>query len=118
MKFAFRSAAVAVVLAGSSLMLVPSASAAAVVESTGSTRCGSVVWAKQSSWAPGTKLKYRWFRNGIRISNVWISGYKTRSADCGKTVIVTVTGTKAGKSTTKMAGTFYVRSRALSSPNQ
>lgn len=118
MKFAFRSAAVAVVLAGSSLMLVPSASAATVVESTASTRCGSVVWADQSGWATGTKLKYRWFRNGVRISDVWIGGYKTRSGDCGKTVTVTVTGIKAGKSVTKTGGTFKVRSRALSSPNQ
>lgn len=118
-KFAFRSAAVAVVLAGSSLLLVPSASAApAVVESTATTRCGSVVWANQSGWAAGTNLKYRWFRNGVRISDVWLGGYKTRSGDCGKTVTVTVTGTKAGKSTTKTAGTFKVRSRALSDPNK
>lgn len=119
MKSAIRSAAVAVVLAGSSLMLVPSASAApAVVESTATTRCGSVVWANQSGWATGTKLKYRWFRNGVRISDVWLGGYKTRSGDCGKTVTVTVTGTKDGKSITRAGGTFYVRSRALSDPNQ
>ncbi len=77
-----------------------------------------MVWANQSGWATGTKLKFRWFRNGVRISDVWIGGYKTRSADCGKTVTVTVTGTKDGKLITKSGGTFKVRSRALSSPNQ
>jgi hypothetical protein len=99
-------------------MLVPSANAATVAEATASTRCGAVVWANQSGWATGTKLKFRWFRNGVRISDVWIGGYKTRSADCGKTVTVTVTGTKDGKLITKSGGTFKVRSRALSSPNQ
>lgn len=120
MKNAFRSAAVAVVLAGSSLMLVPAASAAptAVVQSTPTVRCGSNVFADQSGWAKGTTLKYRWYRNGVRISDHWIWGYKTRSGDCGKTVTVTVTGTKSGKSITKLGGTFKVRSAALSSPNQ
>ncbi len=70
-------------------------------------KAGTVLKADSSGWAKGTVLKYRWTRNGATVATT--PTYKTRAADKGKTIAVTVTGTKAGHSTTKAAKQYSVR---------
>ena len=44
-------------------------------------------------------LSYQWKRGGTAISGATSATYKTVSADAGKAITVTVTGTKAGYTT-------------------
>jgi hypothetical protein len=74
-----------------------------------STRVGSTLKADKSGWAKGTVLKYRWLRNGVPISGATSATYKVRTADKGKKVTVRVTGTKAGRTTSKVGRTYNVR---------
>ncbi|UNK47322.1 fibronectin type III domain-containing protein [Arthrobacter sulfonylureivorans] len=50
--------------------------------------------ASTGSWTAGTKLSYQWKRDGQTIKGATRSSYKLATADVGKRVTLTVTGTK------------------------
>ncbi|WP_181038463.1 S-layer family protein [Arthrobacter sp. ZGTC131] len=71
---------------------------------TGTAKEGSTLTAVPGTWAPeGVALTYQWKSNGtavgLAIAGATASTYKLTAADVGKTITVTVTGTKGGYTT-------------------
>jgi hypothetical protein len=67
---------------------------------TGTAKVGQTLTAVPSTWSPApVTLTYQWKRAGTAISGATSATYKTVSADAGKAITVTVTGTKAGYTT-------------------
>ncbi|MDQ0822804.1 hypothetical protein QFZ79_000544 [Arthrobacter sp. V4I6] len=116
MKFAFRSAAVAVVLAGSSLLLAPTASAAVcppgqsctVGKSSVYVESGTVVKANKYGWPKGAMLRYRWYRNGTYIAGGWNDSLKVGGPK-GTKYVVRVHNTKADPMIFKVSRTYVVK---------
>jgi putative cell wall-binding protein/peptidoglycan/xylan/chitin deacetylase (PgdA/CDA1 family) len=68
---------------------------------TGLTVSGQLLTAVPGTWAPAPDtLTYQWNSNGVAITGATNSTYTLASTDVGKTITVTVTGTKAGYVTT------------------
>ncbi|RLP74134.1 hypothetical protein D9V32_13915 [Mycetocola tolaasinivorans] len=64
---------------------------------SGSAKIGQTLTANPGTWAPsGVSLKYQWKRGGTAISGATGKTYRVTSADGGKTLTVTVTGSRAG----------------------
>lgn len=75
---------------------------AATPRITGAKTTGTTLKANAGSWKPaGTKLYYRWMRDGRAIAGATKSTYKLVTADEGKRISVTVTGKKTGFTTAK-----------------
>ena len=67
---------------------------------TGTAKVGQTLTAVPGTWSPApVALSYQWKRGGTAISGATSATYKTVSADAGKAITVTVTGTKAGYTT-------------------
>lgn len=67
---------------------------------TGTAKVGQTLTAKPGTWTPSpVTLSYQWKRGGTAISGATAATYKTVSADAGKAITVTVTGTKSGYTT-------------------
>jgi GH43 family beta-xylosidase len=67
---------------------------------TGLVKVGSTVTAAPGSWTPAdVSLAYQWKLNGTDITGATAASYTLLAADAGKTLTVTVTGTKAGYTT-------------------
>ncbi|WKK72568.1 hypothetical protein Q0F99_06415 [Rathayibacter oskolensis] len=67
---------------------------------TGTAKVGQTLTAVPGTWTPApVALSYQWKRAGVAIPGASAATYKTVSADAGKSVTVTVTGTKAGFTT-------------------
>ncbi len=66
---------------------------------SGTAAIGSTVTATAGSWTAGTTLAYQWKRDGAAISGATASTYALVAADGGKSITVSVTGTKAGYQT-------------------
>ncbi|QHC68112.1 choice-of-anchor D domain-containing protein [Rathayibacter sp. VKM Ac-2759] len=67
---------------------------------TGTAKVGQTLTAVPGTWTPApVALSYQWKRAGVAIPGATAATYKTVSADAGKSVTVTVTGTKAGFTT-------------------
>ncbi|QHC64307.1 hypothetical protein GSU69_17570 [Rathayibacter festucae] len=67
---------------------------------TGTAKVGQTLTAVPGTWSPApVTLSYQWKRGGTAISGATSATYKTVSADAGKAITVTVTGTKAGYTT-------------------
>ena len=78
-----------------------------VTKISGTAKAGRTLKAKAGTWKPsGVKLSYRWKRNGTSIAGATKSSYRVTAADRGKTLTVTVTGSKSGyaKTAKKSAG--------------
>ncbi|PTL71956.1 hypothetical protein C1I63_03285 [Rathayibacter caricis DSM 15933] len=68
---------------------------------TGTTRVGSVLTAKTGTWSPvPTSYAYQWKRSGTAITGATAATYKAVTADSGRTLTVTVTGSRTGYTTT------------------
>ncbi|OOB90993.1 fibronectin type III domain-containing protein [Rathayibacter sp. VKM Ac-2630] len=68
---------------------------------TGTTRVGSVLTAKTGTWNPvPTSYAYQWKRSGTAITGATAATYKAVTADSGRTLTVTVTGSRTGYTTT------------------
>ena len=67
---------------------------------SGSAKAGSRLTAKPGKWTSGTKLTYQWLVGGTAVAGATSSSFVPQPADLGRTVKVTVTGTKAGYKTT------------------
>jgi beta-glucosidase len=62
----------------------------------GKAVAGKKLRAVLGSWTKGTKVTYRWYRNGKAISGATAKAYTLRQADIGKRIVVKAIGTKAG----------------------
>ncbi|WP_151904797.1 hypothetical protein [Brachybacterium ginsengisoli] len=82
---------------------------------SGTARVGSKLTAKAGSWSSGTKLTYQWSASGVAIKGATKSTFTLTSAQAGKTVTVTVRGTKSGytSASKKSKATAKVAWRAL-----
>ena len=75
--------------------------AAPVPTVTGPTVSGEKSTAVPGTWGPApVALAYQWKRSGVNISGATAATYFLTSGDVGKTITVTVTGSKAGYTTT------------------
>ena len=67
---------------------------------TGAAKVGSTLTAVPGTWGPApVGLAYQWRANGIAITGATAGTYRPAAADLGKTITVTVTGSKAGYTT-------------------
>ena len=74
--------------------------AAPVPKVTGTAVSGQKLTAVPGVWGPATvSLAYQWKRSGENISGATAATYVLTSGDVGKTITVTVTGSKAGYAT-------------------
>ena len=65
---------------------------------TGTLLVGQLLRANAGVWSPtGTKLTYRWLRNGVVIPGATATTYRLTRADAGKNITVSITGTYPGK---------------------
>ncbi|MFB0835687.1 hypothetical protein ACX8Z9_04600 [Arthrobacter halodurans] len=62
----------------------------------GTLRAGGVATATTGTWTAGTKLTYRWMRNGKTIPGAASRSYRVSRADTGQRITVRITGTKTG----------------------
>ncbi|WP_461186589.1 beta strand repeat-containing protein [Arthrobacter sp. Z4-13] len=84
--------------------------AVAVPKITGTARVGYTLTAVPGAWGPApVTLKYQWKANGIAITAATASTYKPVAAVIGKTLSVTVTGSKAGYTTVTKASAITAR---------
>jgi hypothetical protein len=64
---------------------------------SGTVKVGSTLTANPGAWGPApVSLVYQWMSNGTAISGATGSTYKPTSAVLGRTITVTVTGSKTG----------------------
>jgi alpha-tubulin suppressor-like RCC1 family protein len=83
---------------------------------TGTWKVGGKLTVKAGNWADAT-LGYQWTRNGAPIKGATGASYTLVAADAGKTVTVTVTGSKPGYTTvTKPAPGKVVGKGTLTAP--
>jgi hypothetical protein len=88
------SASTAAVTAPKTLTAVPTPTV------SGSAKVGSTLTASAGTWSPSpVALAYQWKRSGATIPGATASTYKAVTADAGKTLSVTVTGSKTGYTT-------------------
>jgi hypothetical protein len=72
-------------------------STASIPTVSGTKKVGQTLTAKVGTWSPtpGT-LAYQWKRGGLAIKGATAVKYKLGTADAGKSITVSVTGTKSG----------------------
>ena len=64
---------------------------------SGTTKVGSLLTAHAGTWGPGAvTLAHQWYRTGVLISGATAATYTLAGADAGKTMSVTVTGSRLG----------------------
>ena len=63
---------------------------------SGTKTVGAELTAVTGPWSSGTTFAYSWLRDGKKIANATASTYQLAPADAGKTIQVSVKGTKAG----------------------
>ncbi|WP_051681740.1 hypothetical protein [Cellulomonas sp. HZM] len=66
---------------------------------SGTAKVGKKLTASAGTWTKGTTLAYQWNRSGKAISGARSSSYTLTSADKGKKITVTVTGSQRGYTT-------------------
>ncbi|MDQ0866456.1 hypothetical protein QF036_004037 [Arthrobacter globiformis] len=77
---------------------------------TGTAKVGYTLTAAPGTWGPApVALKYQWKANGIAIAGATASTYKPSAAVVGKTISVTVTGSKAGYNTAAKTSALTAR---------
>ena len=82
---------------------------------SGTPRFGETLVADPGTWDPGTTFSYRWLTDGIPVAGAVGPSYLLKAADVGTSVVVFVTGSKAGYTsvTRASAGTAAVAAAAL-----
>ncbi|WP_180987261.1 S-layer family protein [Arthrobacter sp. AFG20] len=77
---------------------------------TGTAKVGYTLTAVPGAWSPApVTLKYQWKANGVAITGATASTYKPAAAVIGKTISVTVTGSKAGYTTAAKTSALTAR---------
>jgi hypothetical protein len=92
---------------------------APVPKITGVVKVGSMLTATAGTWGPSpVTLKYQWKAGGVAIAGATASTYKPVAANLGKALTVTVTGSKAGYTTTSKTSlaTAAVAAGTLTAP--
>jgi hypothetical protein len=79
--------------------------AAPVPTITGTAKVGSTLTAKPGTWTPVPTFSYQWARDGISITRATSATYIPVADDTGTRITVTVTGTKAGYTSTSKTST-------------
>ncbi|MFT3944992.1 MAG: hypothetical protein QM705_14370 [Ancrocorticia sp.] len=81
----------------------------------GTAQVGETLTVLPGDWINGTSLTYQWLRDGSVISGATKTSYTLTNADVGKRISVTVTGSKAGYTTTSKtsAPTAKVQAKAI-----
>lgn len=75
---------------------------------------GHVLTATAGAWAPSpVALKYQWKRNSVAISGAIHGTYTLTTSDAGKSITVTVTGSRSGNATTAKTSLATIINRAL-----
>jgi len=67
---------------------------------SGTAKVGTKLTAKPGTWTKGTALKYQWYVGGKAVSGATASTFTPTGSHAGKTVVVKVTGTLSGYTTT------------------
>jgi len=67
---------------------------------SGTATVGSTLTVTPGTWSPAATLTYQWFRDGVAIPGATSNKYVLVTADAGHKMTVTVTGSKAGYTTT------------------
>lgn len=81
---------------------------------TGSPVMGAVLSAEPGAWAPAATFAYQWKRNGAAIPGAVQRTYALAAADVGKTISVTVVGSRAGYATaSRTSATLMVKAAAF-----
>jgi surface antigen len=71
---------------------------------SGTAKAGRPLTAAAGTWGPApVTLQYAWKQDGVTITGAASSSYTPTSSDVGKTITVTVTGTKGGYTTVSKA---------------
>ncbi len=84
----------------------PSALSTSAPGISGTPQVGQTLTLSAGDWRPTTTvLKYQWLRDGSVISGATKTSYTLTNADVGKSISVTVTGSKAGYTTTSKTST-------------
>ncbi|WP_211876838.1 beta strand repeat-containing protein [Pseudarthrobacter albicanus] len=87
--------------ATSAVTALPALAAAPVPTVTGTSVSGQKLTAVPGTWAPApVTLAYQWKRSGVVVAGATAASYTLTAGDVGKTITVTVTGSKAGYTTT------------------
>jgi hypothetical protein len=77
---------------------------------TGTVKVGYTLTAVPGTWGPApVTLKYQWKANGVAITGATAGTYKPSAAVVGKTISVTVTGSKAGYNTAAKTSALTAR---------
>jgi hypothetical protein len=77
----------------------------AIPSVTGVPKVGTALGVRAGTWGPApVTLNYQWKRSGVAIPGATASTFMTGVADLGKTITVTVTGSKAGYSPKSSTG--------------
>jgi hypothetical protein len=77
---------------------------------TGTAKVGYTLTAVPGTWGPAAvTLKYQWRANAVAIAGATASTYKPSAAEVGKTISVTVTGSKAGYNTAAKTSALTAR---------
>jgi hypothetical protein len=64
---------------------------------SGSATVGSTLTVATGSWNPApTAFAFKWWSDGVAVTGATASTYAVRSADVGKRITVTITGSKSG----------------------
>jgi hypothetical protein len=63
---------------------------------SGTVKVGSILTAIPGVWAPEASFSYSWKANGKAIKGATAASYKLKTAEAGKKISVTVTGTATG----------------------
>ncbi|MFK0007943.1 glycoside hydrolase family 16 protein [Paenarthrobacter sp. NPDC090520] len=66
---------------------------------SGTLTVGSTLTANTGTWTTGTTLTYQWYRSGVAITGATAKTYTLVAADQADTMMVRVTGSKAGCTT-------------------
>ncbi|PVZ54249.1 hypothetical protein C9424_15745, partial [Arthrobacter sp. H-02-3] len=86
--------------------VTPGTLTAPVPTISGTAKVGSTLTAVPGIWGPApVTLAYQWKAGGVAITGATAATYKVAAADTGKTLTVTVTGTKTGYTTTAKTST-------------
>jgi hypothetical protein len=83
---------------------------------SGTPRVGSTLTTAPGTWTPGTSLAYAWAANGVPVAGATTSSLALTPSLVGRSVTVTVTGTKSGyRTTTRSSAAVRIAKGVLSS---
>ena len=84
---------------------------------SGTAVVGSNLTAKTGSWSPAAQVSFQWYRGSAMIAGATKNVYTVAKADAGQTLLVKVTGRKAGYTTvTKASKSVTAKAAPVAAP--